>query len=89
VKRAIRVFREKVKFPSEGGALPGFVPGIAWSDHWSFGEHGYPALMVTDTAPFRYRHYHRDTDTFEEIDFDRMTRVVSGLVPVIEDLVTE
>jgi hypothetical protein len=88
VKRTIATFREHAKFPSEGGALPGFIPGIGWSDHWAFSEHGYPAVMVTDTAPFRYAHYHRETDTIDEVDFDRMARVVAGLVPVIEDLTT-
>jgi Zn-dependent M28 family amino/carboxypeptidase len=88
VRQAIATFRERVQFPSEGGALPGFIPGVGWSDHWAFAEEGYPAIMVTDTAPFRYPHYHRKTDTVDKIDFDRMTRVVMGLVPVIEDLVT-
>ena len=58
VRRAIRTFRERTPFPSEGAALPGFVPGVGWSDHWSFWREGYQAIMVTDTAPFRYPHYH-------------------------------
>jgi hypothetical protein len=86
VLRTIGTFREHVMFPSQGGALPGFIPGIGWSDHWAFSRQGYPAVMVTDTAPFRYAHYHRETDTVDRIDFDRMARVVAGLVPVIEDL---
>jgi len=47
-------FRRLCDFPSEGAALPGSITGIGWSDHWSFWQAGYPALMVTDTAPFRY-----------------------------------
>src|SRR3712207_7515181 len=50
-------------FRSEGGTAPGFIPGIDWSDHWSFERVGIPALMVTDTAPFRYPHYHTPADT--------------------------
>ena len=46
------------RFPSEGAALPERTTGVGWSDHASFWEAGYPALMVTDTAFFRYRHYH-------------------------------
>jgi hypothetical protein len=66
--------------------VPGVIPGIGWSDHWAFWKEGYPALMVTDTAPFRYPHYHRATDTPDKIDYERMARVVSGLEAVVRDL---
>ena len=42
--------------------------------------------MVTDTALFRYPHYHAATDTPERIDYERLARVVSGLVAVTTDL---
>jgi hypothetical protein len=54
------------------------VPGVGWSDHWSFWQHGYPALMVTDTAPFRYPHYHSARDAPDKLDYDRLARVVEG-----------
>ncbi|HXX92904.1 MAG TPA: M28 family peptidase [Planctomycetota bacterium] len=88
LKQAIRVFREEVKFPSEGAALPSMLPGIGWSDHWSFWEQGYPAIMVTDTAPFRYKHYHTAQDTVDKVDFDSLARVTRGLVPVVRALAT-
>ena len=55
VHRAIACFREHARFPSEGGAVPGFIQGVGWSDHWSFWKAGYPAIMITDTAPLRTR----------------------------------
>jgi hypothetical protein len=75
------------QFPSEGGAMPESLPGIGWSDHWAFNKVGFPALMITDTAPFRYPHYHTPQDTIDKIDFDRMTRVVSGVELVVNDFV--
>ena len=57
-----------------------------WSDHWSFWDEGYPALMVTDTAPFRYPYYHTAADTPDKVDFDRLARVVSGLHEMLRDL---
>jgi len=86
VRRAIGVFREHAQFPSEGAALPSWVPGVGWSDHWAFWQEGYPAIMVTDTAPFRYTHYHTGGDTIDKVDFRRFARVVSGLEPVIREL---
>jgi len=88
VRRAIATFRASVSFPSEGAAPPSFLPGVSWSDHWAFWQHGYPnAIMVTDTAPFRYAHYHRPSDTPEKLSYERMARVVSGLAVVIRELV--
>ena len=86
VREVVGSFRRRARFPSEGGALPGFIPGIGWSDHWAFWQEGYPALMVTDTAPFRYPYYHSVYDTPDRLDYDRMARVVSGLEGVVEDL---
>ena len=79
-------FRQHAKFPSEGLAAPDDVEGVGWSDHWSFWQEGYPALMVTDTAPFRYPHYHQPTDTPDKVDYERCARVVAGLIAVAREL---
>ena len=84
--RAIRLFRQQAKLPSEGGALPSFIPGVGWSDQWAFWQCGYPAFMITDTAPFRYPHYHEATDTPDKLDYDRFALVVSGLEKVLEEM---
>ncbi len=86
VKKSIDAFRQHSRFPSEGVALPDWVPGVGWSDQWSFWQQGYPGIMVTDTANYRYPHYHTADDTPKQIDFDRFTRVVAGLENVVEDL---
>jgi Peptidase family M28 len=82
----VRSFRSHTSFPSIGGVAPGFVPGIGWSDHWAFAAHGFQALMITDTAPFRYPHYHRPSDTPDKIDTASLARVVKGIERVIRDL---
>jgi peptidase M28-like protein len=86
VRGAVAAFRAHAAFPSEGGALPDFIDDAARSDHWSYWRHGWPALMVTDTAPFRYPHYHTQEDTPEKVNYDRLARVVKGLEGVIRDL---
>ncbi len=86
VRRCVGEFRRTTPFPSIGAALPAIIPGVGASDHWSFWQLGYPALMVTDTAPFRYVHYHQKSDTPDKMDFERMARVVSGLEHVVRDL---
>ena len=85
---AIASFRKNCKFPSVGGAYPEFITGINWSDHYSFWKYNYPAIMLTDTAPYRYPHYHLPEDTFDKICFEHLAMVTSGLQSVIHDLVT-
>lgn len=86
VRASVGAFRRHARFPSEGAALPGFVAGVGWSDHWSFWQQGYPAVMVTDTAPFRNPHYHQASDRPETLDYDRLSRVTDGLVAVVKEL---
>jgi Zn-dependent M28 family amino/carboxypeptidase len=89
LRRCVATFRRSAQFPCEGGALPGWLPGIGWSDHWAFWQAGYPALMVTDTAPFRYPHYHSAEDAPDRLDYDRLARVVAGFDKLIEDLANQ
>ncbi|HXV36222.1 MAG TPA: M28 family peptidase, partial [Myxococcota bacterium] len=89
-RRAIAAFRDsRAAVASEGVAAPGFIPGVAWSDHWAFWAHGVPAIMVTDTAVFRDPHYHTLRDTPERLDYARMASVVDGLAAVVAALVAE
>lgn len=83
--RTVASFRSHTPFPTVGGIAPGFIPGIDWSDHWSFAEQGFQALMITDTAIFRYPHYHQPTDTPDKIDPEKLARVVKGIERVIRD----
>lgn len=87
LRRVVGAFRKSEPFPSEGGAMPEWVPGVGFSDHWSFWQEGYPAVMVTDTAMYRYAHYHEPTDTPDKICFEPMARVVRGLREVVAALV--
>ncbi len=86
LRRAIALFRKHAKIPSEGASLPWFIPGVSWSDQWSFWRNGYHGIMITDTAPFRYPYYHSAHDTPDKLDYDRFALVVSGMEKVIEDL---
>lgn len=83
VRRALGLFRETSAFPSEGVAAPGWIMGVHWSDHWSFWQAGYPAIMITDTALFRYPHYHLSTDTPDKLDYEALARVTRGLADVV------
>jgi hypothetical protein len=86
VHQSIEIFRKNTLFPSEGIAAPDWIPGIDWSDNWSFNEEGYPALMITDTALFRYDSYHSHQDTPDKIHYEQMARVVFGIRGIVREL---
>jgi len=88
MNRCLSTFRNSVKFPSEGIAVPSQIKGVDFSDQRNFWKHGYPGLMVTDTAFYRYPHYHEETDTPDKLDYNNLARVVTGLIAVVEDLVS-
>jgi Zn-dependent M28 family amino/carboxypeptidase len=83
VREALAAFRAASDFPAEGLAAPAHTTGVTLSDHTSYERHGYPALMITDTAFMRYPYYHTAEDTPDKLDYDSMARVVTGLEKTI------
>lgn len=83
VDSAISTFQRTAGMPTEGGVFPPTVPGATWSDHASFWEMGYPAVMVTDTAVYRDPNYHQPTDTAEKVDLEKLLQAARGLEAVV------
>ena len=89
VRRCVRDFRKNSLFPSEGVDAPASWTGVGWSDHWSFWQQHDPAIMITDTAIFRYPYYHTTRDTIDKVNFDHAARVVDGVRHIVETLANE
>lgn len=89
LRQTVAAFRGNSKFPVECIAMHPRVAGIGWSDHASFWREGYRAVMVSDTAVFRYPHYHTAQDTPDKIDYDSLARVTEGLCGTIAALATQ
>lgn len=62
------------------------LPDTRRSDHTSFWEQGFPAVMLTDTANFRNPHYHRSTDTLDTLNLDFIVSVADGLTSAVIEL---
>jgi hypothetical protein len=63
------------------------LPMAEYSDHWSFWEHGFPAVMLTDTAMYRSPYYHRPDDTPEKLDYGAMAAITDALERSIGELI--
>jgi hypothetical protein len=86
IRDVIGSFREVATLPSEGVALPDHTVGVDFSEHASFWRHGWRGLMITDTALFRYPHYHRPTDVPANVDTGALARVVVGVEHAVRAL---
>ena len=64
-------------------APPGMDILLSRSDHAPFWWEGYPALFFSDTAEFRNKNYHKSTDTWDTLDYDRLTQVPVGLFHIL------
>jgi Zn-dependent M28 family amino/carboxypeptidase len=89
LKRLVGAFKAASDFPLEHSVAPRFVPGVAWSDHRSFWRHGYPAVMATDTAFYRYRYYHSPQDTPDKLTYPAFARATDGLARALATLAEE
>lgn len=86
LKQTVAAFRAASDFPLEYVSTFAFIPGVDWSDHWSFWREGIPAVMVTDTAPYRYPYYHTPLDTVDKVSYPELARVTEGLLAVVTAL---
>jgi Zn-dependent M28 family amino/carboxypeptidase len=72
-------FKNAIRFPLFSIALPEIINEIRRSDHSSFWDQNYPAIMLTDTSFLRNPHYHCATDQADTLDYMRMASVTEGL----------
>lgn len=82
LQRVARVFRKVPDLPVETLTVPfdgWLLPATRLSDHAPFWDHGYPALMVTDTAFFRNPNYHQATDTPDTLDYEFLSHVTEAV----------
>ncbi|MBI3930186.1 MAG: M20/M25/M40 family metallo-hydrolase [Armatimonadetes bacterium] len=79
-------YRAATSFPVTSLAAPEEVQGIGWSDHWAFWQAGYPGVMATDTAPFRYDPYHSPKDTPDKLNYPRFAAAVQGTEEAVKTL---
>jgi Zn-dependent M28 family amino/carboxypeptidase len=84
-----RAMKSVEGLPVEFIAVPGngeVLPEVRLSDHSSFWDAGYQALMITDTSFFRNPHYHQKTDTPDTLDYPFLAKVTAGVCRAVWDL---
>ncbi|VUD41524.1 Aminopeptidase YwaD [Thalassocella blandensis] len=80
VKSAIN---QHTSLPAYSMNAPTLIGTIAYSDHRNYWAHGYPAVMITDTAFYRNHEYHTARDTYDRLNYEAMAKVVYGVYKFI------
>src|SRR5262249_37300125 len=83
----VEIFRRRATIPSVGVALNS--TSVYRSDHASFWEQGYPAVIISDTCDFRDKAYHTRNDTADRLNYDGLTFATEGLMHVVRTLAGE
>jgi len=81
--KLVRSFRQNKDLPIISLSVPfngRVMPAVRLSDHASFWDQGFPAVMVTDTAFFRNPNYHLPSDTMDTLDLTFMAELVESLI---------
>ena len=86
VRRIKAAMASATDLPVRSLNAPRFVLGVDLSDHVNYWDNGFDAVMVTDTAFFRNRNYHTNLDTWLQLDFSRMGKVVEGVHAAVVEL---
>lgn len=83
VKKTCKDFKKNAEIKTKIFTGPPNLPGIDFSDHLNYWSFGFPALMITDTAFFRNKNYHKATDTMETLNFLRMSQVIDAIFKIL------
>jgi hypothetical protein len=87
-----KAFQKNVELPVVKLTVPfgGWImPSVRLSDHASFWDQGYKAVMITDSAFYRNPYYHSPLDTMEKLDFKFMAELVESLVFFFQEVGTK
>lgn len=86
-KQISKGIRSSKQIPTKKLIAPESVSGVSFSDHWSFWQMGYPAVMITDTAFLRGKNYHQQSDSCQTLNYPAMAKLTTALVQTLTSLV--
>ncbi|MCC2545028.1 M28 family peptidase [Hymenobacter sp. BT175] len=78
-----RQYKAAAGLPVKRFKAPAWLPGIDFSDHLNYWQFDYSAVLLTDTAFYRNKHYHEPTDTLDRLDMRRLGLSVDALLAVV------
>ncbi len=89
IRELKRSFVKTGRIKTKAINAPSFVEGIDFSDRQNYLKFGFSAVMVTEPAYFRNANYHRMSDTYDTLDYDKMSAVVDSVYFALKDVIGE
>ena len=86
VQSAVTTLRTAGLFPTEGLTVPSFLPWFEVSDHIAFRKHDWPAIVITDTGPYRNPGHGTPDDTPDRLQYDRMAKALTAIEKLVDRL---
>ncbi len=86
IRELKKSFLKTDKIKTKAISAPAFVAGIDFSDHLNYWKFGIPGVMITDTAFYRNPNYHKSSDTYHTLDYQKMASVVDSVYYSLDDL---
>jgi Zn-dependent M28 family amino/carboxypeptidase len=86
VQSAVTTLRTSGSFPAEGLTVPSFLPWFDVSDHTAFRKHEWPAIVITDTGPYRNPEHGTPNDTPDRLQYDRMAKALMAIEKLVDKL---
>lgn len=83
VRQFCRKFKRTDYIRTKKFTGPASLPGIDFSDHLNYWKFDFPALMITDTAFYRNKNYHKSSDKLETLDLKRMATVIDAVLETL------
>lgn len=83
-----RTFEKSTSLPASWLAfIEKLLPPIGFSDHKSYWDQGYKAVMITDTSYNRNKNYHVGGDDPEKLDYKKMAEVPKGVMTYLKNII--
>jgi Zn-dependent M28 family amino/carboxypeptidase len=86
VRSSVTLLRTVGNFPAQGITVPSFLPWFDVSDHVAFRQHGWPAIAITDTGPYRNKEHGTPDDTPDRLHYDKMAKATTAVLKLVEQL---
>lgn len=62
------------------------VPGVDFSDHLNYWKFNYDAVLITNTAFYRNKNYHKITDELETLDINMISKLITQLANTVKQI---
>jgi len=85
-KSATKLMKKQNLIKTKSFSCTSKLPTLDFSDHLNYWKFGFDAILITNTAFYRNKNYHEETDKIETLDLKKMSAVIDQLYVTIKNI---